>query len=281
MGVVGQAEGVRQGPSGEGLRGKLPAIYKEHRSKFRAVISIIAVSLLWEVVARYIVNSALILVPLTSIWSAFVKLLMTGELQKHVWVSFQEFGLGFTLAAVAGIVLGILMATSDVVRDYLDPWVSALYATPTIALAPLFILWFGIDIASKIAVIFLAAVFPILINTYAGIQATDNTLIEAARSFGASRMQIFTKILVPSALPFIIAGLRLGVGRGLVGVVVGELFGARAGLGFLITVSGQVFDTAGLFVGVLFLAIAGVIAVEGLKRVEHHMAPWRHFGYKV
>src|SRR6185503_6057769 len=153
---------------------------------------------------------------------------------------------GFAVAAVFGISLGIAIASSDAVRDFVDPWVSAVYATPTVALAPMFIFIFGIDAPSKMAVVFLLAVFPIVINTATGIRSTDQIYIEAARSFSASRAQIFAKVLIPSALPFIVAGLRLGIGRGLVGVVVGELFGARAGLGFLILTSSQTFDTAGL-----------------------------------
>jgi NitT/TauT family transport system permease protein len=178
---------------------------------------------------------------------------------------------------MVGIPLGILTATNDALRDYLDPWMNGLYATPTVALAPLFIMWFGIDIWSKVAVVFLSAVFPILINTYTGIQATDLHLIEAARSFNASRLQMFTKVLIPSAIPFIIAGMRLGVGRGIVGVVVGEIFAARAGLGFLISTSGQVFDTAGLFVGVVVLAVTGILSMELLKMLERRVAPWREF----
>src|SRR5215204_1707552 len=144
-----------------------------------------------------------------------------------------------------------------------------------IALGPLFILWLGIGVASKIAIVFLTAVFPILINTVAGLTNTDRTLIEVARSLGASGQQIYTKVRLPASLPFIIAGLRLSVARALVGVVVAELFGARAGLGFLILNAAQAFDTAGLFVGVIVLAVAGVISVELLKWIEAWLAPWR------
>jgi NitT/TauT family transport system permease protein len=161
------------------------------------------------------------------------------------------------------------------VRGLVDPWVSMLYATPIIALGPLFILWLGIGAASKIAIVFLTAVFPILINTVSGLTNTDRNLIEVARSFGAGARQIYIKVRMPAALPFIIAGLRLSVARALVGVVVAELFGARAGLGFLILNSAQAFDTAGLFVGVIILAIAGVVAVELLKWLESALAPWR------
>ena len=150
-----------------------------------------------------------------------------------------------------------------------------LYATPIIALSPLFILWLGIGVASKIAIVFLTAVFPILINTIAGLTATDRTLVEVARSFGASKAQIYLKIRIPAATPFILAGLRLSVARGLVGVVVAELSGARAGLGFLILTSAQNFDTAALFLGVIIFAIAGVASVGLLNWLEQSLASYR------
>jgi NitT/TauT family transport system permease protein len=233
------------------------------------------VVVLWEVAARTVVANPLFFAPLSAVASRSVELWRARELQLHIWTSTQEFLLGFVLASAMGIVCGVLMASSDTLRDFFDPWVSMLYSTPIIALGPLFILWFGIGIASKIAVIFLVVVFPVLINTFAGLTTTDLNLVEAARSFGASTTQIFTKVRFPAALPFIVTGLRLGVARGLVGVVVAELFGAKAGLGFLILISAQTFDTAGLFVGVIILAFSGVVAVELLKWIERRLAPWR------
>lgn len=253
--------------------------YRDNPATVRAVLSFVVVGVVWEIAGRS-GRWPLIMTPLTEIWASFTKLLSTGELQRHINISLSEFIWGFLLAAVVGITLGVLIATNDLVRDFVDPWISALYATPTIALAPVFILIFGIDIPSKIAVVFLLAVFPIVINTTTGIRTTDQVYIDAARSFCASRGQIFAKVLVPSALPFIIAGLRLGVGRGLVGVVVGELFGARGGLGFLILTSSQLFDTAGLWVGVFVLAGTGIISVVLLQKLERRMAPWRQFEFK-
>ncbi|MCC7105367.1 MAG: ABC transporter permease [Chloroflexi bacterium] len=256
----------------------LTRFYRDHISAIRAAISFLVVGIVWEITARQ--GNSLVIAPLSEIWASFVKLLLTGQLWRHFLASFQAFVWGFTLASIAGIVVGIAIATSEAVRDFVDPWISALYATPTIALAPLFILIFGIDIPSKVAVVFLLVLFPVIINTATGIRTTEKVFIEAAHSFGATRMQIFTKVLIPSSLPFIVAGLRLGIGRGLVGVVVGELFGARAGLGFLILISSQVFDTASLFVGVFILAGLGILSVVVLQKVERRMAPWREFELK-
>lgn len=268
MNPVAQSGG--QDPGGRGRKSALgvpPGVMRWSASLFIAAA-------LWEVIARGIDNT-LFLAPLTAVVVRGLDLWGSGELQTHIWVSFIEFAGGFALSAIVGILFGVVMAASISVRGLCDPWVSMFYATPIIALGPLFILWLGIGVASKIAIVFLTAVFPILINTVAGLTTTDRNLLDVARSFGATGAQIYRKVRLPAALPFIIAGLRLGVARALVGVVVAELFGARAGLGFLILSAAQSFDTAGLFVGVLILAVAGVVSVEALKWLETRLAPWR------
>lgn len=252
------------------------SFYQRNLSRIRAIESIVAVFVLWELVGQYLITNRLFFVPFSAVLDSFARLWARGELQVHIMTSLTEFVLGFLIASVAGILLGLGMAVSRRVRDYMDPWVSLLYSTPILALAPLFILWFKLGIESKVAVIFLVVLFPVLLNTYTGILGTERHLIEAARSFGARPVQIFVHVMVPSALPVIVTGLRLGLARGLVGVVVAELFGARAGLGYLILVSAQTFDTAALFVGVVVLAAAGVLGVELLKAAERRMAPWRH-----
>jgi NitT/TauT family transport system permease protein len=253
--------------------------YLAHASTARGLLSLLIVALLWEAAGRS-GRWPLILAPLSDILSKFVQLAASGELQRHVLVSLNEFVIGFAVAALFGVGLGIAIATSDAVRDLVDPWVSAVYATPTVALAPMFIFIFGIDAPSKMAVVFLLAVFPIVINTATGIRSTEQIYIDAARSFSANRQQIFTKVLIPSALPFIVAGLRLGIGRGLVGVVVGEFIGARAGLGYMIFRSSQGFEIDAMWVGVFLLAGTGVLSVILLQKVERRLAPWRRFELK-
>jgi NitT/TauT family transport system permease protein len=203
---------------------------------------------------------------------------MKGELQRAMIVSFEEFAIGFAIAIVAGIVVGLFTASFESVKLILTPWISGFYASPIIALAPLLILWFGVGIWSKIAVVVSLVIFPMIINTEAGILHTDTALIEAARSFGATRLQIFTKVALPNAAPYILAGLRLGVGRGLIGVVVGELAGARAGLGFLINNASQVFNMPQLFAGVIVLAVAGIAMTAFFQRLERILVPWRSQG---
>jgi NitT/TauT family transport system permease protein len=240
--------------------------------------SFVAGAILWEAVARLLVRNALFFPPLTDVFSAGFNLAVNGSLASDTWISLREFLGGFGLAVAVGIGLGVLLAASNRLRMFVDPWISMLYATPTIALGPLFILTFGIGLVSKIAIIFLMAVFPMIINTVSGLTTTDETLIEVTRSFGATPTQVYTKVRLPAALPYIIAGLRLGVARALVGVVVAELFGARGGLGFLVLTSAQSFDSASLFAAVLVLAVAGVVSVESLKWLEVRLAPWRFRG---
>jgi ABC-type nitrate/sulfonate/bicarbonate transport system permease component len=240
-----------------------------------SVSSIVGGFVLWQLVAQYIIHDKLFLVTPTEILTRSQQLLATGELQKHTWTSTLEFLIGFGLAVVVGITFGLLIGTSKVLRAVWVPWISAMNSTPTVALAPLLILWFKLGIESKVVVVFLVSVFSVLVNTQAGIESADEGLVETARAFGAKRLQIFTKVLLPSAVPFIVAGLRLGVGRGLVGVVVAELFGATSGLGYMINVASQVFDMAGLFAAVVILAAAGVISTELIRVVERRIAPWR------
>src|SRR5574341_705373 len=181
----------------------LAGFYRQNLALCRGAASMLVGFLLWELVARYVIKSTLIIVPPSHVVGAFEELLAKGELQTHVYVSGFEFIVGFALAAVVGIALGIAIGVSDAVRDFLDPWLSALYATPVVAFAPLFVVWMGIGPSSKVAVAFLLAVLPIIINTSAGIRTTEQNLVDVARSFSATRRQVFLKILIPYALPFI------------------------------------------------------------------------------
>ncbi len=244
-------------------------------SRRRAFLSVVVGLVLWEVVGRYIVTNPILFSPLSKVLEVGWKLAVTGELARHFGVSALEFALGFLLSAVVGIAVGFLMATSRRMQDILDPWVSFFYSSPLVALMPFFLLIFGVGLASKVAIVFVIAVFPILLNAFVGIRSADPHLLEVAKAFNCSRQQVFVKILLPAALPYVIVGLRLGIGRALTGVVVGELFASRAGVGYLIAAAGQSFDTATVFLGVLIFSIMGVILMEALKWLENSLAPWR------
>ncbi|HLH96692.1 MAG TPA: ABC transporter permease [Xanthobacteraceae bacterium] len=241
----------------------------------RPLTTLVVVLGAWEILARTVLTNRLFFAPPSEVALAAMRLWESGELQRHIWVSFSELVYGVMIAIIIGTVIGIVVGISQRVRDYTQIYITALYATPLVAVTPLLILWLGIGIASKVAVVFLTAVFPILINTVSGVRATEALLIEVAQSFCASRRQIIAKVMLPSALPFILTGIRLGIGRGIVGVVVGELFGSQAGLGFLIYTSGQTFDVPSLFVGIVTLAVAGVGLTFAAELVERHALRWR------
>ena len=249
--------------------------YRRYRARIRGTLTFLWLILFWEVAARYGVRDERILAPFSKVLTALVNLFVTGEVWKHLWVSGYEFTVGFLLASLVGVTVGFLMGTVKVVRDYLDPWISGLYSAPLVALAPFFIMFFGVGIASKAALVFSVAVFPVIVNTFTGVHSVDPGMIDVARSFHASRLQILFKVLVPFSLSYIVTGLRLAVGRGLTGVVVGEFFFANAGLGFLVALAGQTFNTPLLFAGILVFAVAGVALIGGLKRLEKRLAPWR------
>lgn len=250
-------------------------------SRRTTLLSVIGGLLLWELVGRFVVTNPILFAPLSKVLLVGWSLLLDGELEHHLAVSLAEFFLGFVLASVVGIALGLLMATNRRIQDIMDPWISFFYSSPLVALMPFFILIFGVGMGSKIAIVFTIAIFPILLNAFVGIRAVDSHLIEVAAAFNCTRRQTFSKILIPGALPFIIVGLRLGVGRALTGVVVGELFASRAGLGFLIVTAGQSFDTATVFLGVLMFSIIGLVLMESLKYVERRLAPWRAVSQEV
>jgi NitT/TauT family transport system permease protein len=230
--------------------------------------------LLWEFVSRVLVANPLFLAAPSQIMAAIYNLSLTGEMERHIAISAAEFALGYVIASVIGIAIGFGMASSVRFKQAMQPWISGLYATPTIALAPLFILWLGIGIWSKVLVVIFLVLFPVTINTEAGLRTTSERLTEMLRSFGASPRQIFFKVSLPSALPFILAGLKLGIGRGLIGVVVAELFGSRAGLGRLISQAADAFNMPELFAGVVVLAVAGISMTAGFTWLEKRLVPW-------
>src|SRR5947208_7464320 len=209
------------------------------------------------------------------IWNAAVQLFSSGEIFNDLYISGTELFWGYFLSAAVAIPFGIMIGWYKRASYIFDPFVNAMNATPRVALLPLVIIWLGIGIPSKVGIIFLGAVFPMLINTRDGVKTTPVHLLTAARSFGASEWLVFKTVVLPSIVPFIFTGLRLGLGRVIVGVMVGELYAATAGIGFMITVAGATFQTDKVFVGVLVFALTGMIGTELLTRVEKRFDKWR------
>lgn len=182
---------------------------------------------------------------------------------------------GFALSLVIGIALGVAIGMSKVLEAVVDPFINLLYAMPRIALAPLFVVWFGIGLESKIAVIFLSAVFPIILNTAAGMRSGDGDLVNMARSFGAGRVYVVSKVILPASVPSIVAGVRLAIGNALIGMVVGELIASTHGVGYLIEEAGNNFQTDLLFVGIFTIAIAALILMGTVRMIERKLDKWR------
>lgn len=238
--------------------------------------SILAGLILWHVLATTVVNDTTLLVsPVVVVTTAYQMLFVTGELYPHLFASSWIFFCGFTLAIAVGVPLGFVMALNPMVRDYVNPWMATLYTTPRIAFAPVLLLWFGIGAGSKISIVFLGCIFPILINSYYGMRVVNPEYVELARSFRLGRWALFFKILLPASVPFVLAGIRLAIGRGLTGVAIAEWFGATEGLGYLIFFAGQTLNIPILFVGVTVFAALGITAFEIVRRIELYATPWR------
>jgi len=240
--------------------------------------SIIAGLVAWELIGRFILTDRILFAPFSQVMVVLWELTASGEIWAHLAASATEFFLGFALASGVGIGMGVLMGRFAIVRDYADPWVSILYSSPLVALMPFYLLLFGVGLVSKVAIVFTVSIFPILLNTYVGVTSTDRHHLDVARAFCCGSWHTFVKVEIPSALPFIITGLRLGLGRGLTGVVVGEMFSARAGLGYLIASAGQSFDAAKVLAGVLLFTIAGYGMMNFLSWLGRRLAPWRAEG---
>lgn len=201
--------------------------------------------------------------------------LVTPEFWMHARISLLQFGLGFLLAILFSIPLGILLGTSRLARQLLDPPLMALYIAPNIVLLPIIIVWLGIGVASKVAIVFLGAIFPIIVNTMAGMREADWQLIRLCRSFGGNRFDVFRRVLLPSSLPAILLGIRLAVGRAVLGVVVAELYASQAGVGYQITTYGQSMRVDYLLVYVLAVSVFGYSLTQLIRRIEDRFQNWR------
>jgi ABC-type nitrate/sulfonate/bicarbonate transport system permease component len=250
--------------------------YLNQEKKILGTISVVLFLTTWELIGNtlQLINPMFMSAP-SLVLKAGIQLFASGEIWNDLYVSGIEFFWGYFLSVVFAIPFGIAIGWYKKMAYTCDPFINAMNATPRVALLPLVIIWLGIGIMSKIGIIFLGAVFPLLINTRDGVKTTPANLLTAARSFGASEWQIFKSVVLPSTVPFILTGLRLAVGRALIGVMVGELYAATAGIGFMITVAGATFQTDKVFVGVLVFAITGMIMTDIIDRYEHRFDKWR------
>jgi NitT/TauT family transport system permease protein len=247
---------------------------ERHASRGIQVAAHLAILSGWELLSRFVVPPQF-LPPPSAIAQAFVETTLSGELPRQLWQTASVLLTGFGLAIVSGMAIGIAMGMFPLLRRILDPYVNAFYAMPTVALVPLVIVWLGLGFQAKVFLTWLVAIFPVIINTQAGVTNVSPAFIETARAFGCNRWQIFRRVTLHAATPFFVSGIRLGLGRALVGVVVAEMFTALAGLGYMIVLYGNTFRTAELFVPVVVLAVLSIAITGLIQRVERRIAPWR------
>ncbi len=237
------------------------------------LVSIVVVVGAWEVFGRQI-NPLFMSYP-TAIAKAAVGLIGSGELLTALTSSLRTLLLGFVTASILGVILGLLIGRYRLVDAATDWLVNALYATPLVAVIPLVTLWFGLGDAAKLFIVTILAVFPVLINTAAGVRNVPSALIDVGAAFAANERQIFIKIILPASLPYMMTGLRLGIGRAIIGMVVAEFFTAITGLGALIVKYGNAYDTASMFVPILLLMLLGVGLTSLVRKAEAMIAPWK------
>ena len=237
--------------------------------------SILLFVLVWEYVGTSGLINPLFVSSPSAIAQSAVEWVKDGTLWNDLYVSGTEFAIGFALAIVIGIPFGILLGWYRIFNYIFEPFVFALNSTPRVALVPLLIIWFGIGIWSKVAIVFLGAFFPLVLNAYSAVRTMDDQLLRAARSFGANDWQVFRTITLPSSVPFVLAGLRVGLGHALVGIVIGELVAATAGIGYEMAIAGATFQTARLFVGILMITSAGVLLTWAIGYIERRFDAWR------
>jgi ABC-type nitrate/sulfonate/bicarbonate transport system permease component len=254
-------------------RRRLPAWFSEQR--LIGVGAVVVALVVWEIVAFLRLKPKLILPGPFDVVDSFKSVFSTGAVWVDLGVSAHELLTGLALAVLIGLPLGMLIGWYKRIAWALNPFINFLYATPRIALTPLLIIWLGIGSSSKIAIVFLMAVFPALINTAQGVQSLEQGAVRVARCFGASDLQLFRTVALPGTVPFIASGMRLAVGQALIGVFVAELSGAQHGVGLMMSTAGQQFQTSKVFAGLFIFAATGVLLTSLLRRVENHFAAWR------
>jgi NitT/TauT family transport system permease protein len=247
--------------------------HREHR--VLRVLSLVALLVVWEIVARLGWVPVLFLPSPLGVMAEGWDMVTTGELFVHLAASLERLVLGFVVGGGLGVIVGAAVGFFSIAQAVGEPLIAATFPIPKIALLPLLILWLGIGEPSKVAVIALGVFFPMAINTYTGVRQADPLLVRAAVSFGARRWSVIRKVILPSALPMIFAGLRLGAGTALLLLVAAEMIAVESGIGFLVLHAGNIMATTKLMVGIVVLSLLGVLSHWGLNRLERLAIPWR------
>jgi len=236
------------------------------------LVSVAVFLVLWEIAGRGI-DPVLFTTP-GAVAVAAVEMIRSGELWTYLYPSLVVLLYGFTLAVVFGIGIGLLLARYWVLDVALSVYITFLYSIPSVALVPLIVLWAGYEQTAKVIILFLFAFFPMVINTYQGVKAVDPKLIEVGRAFRCNEAQLWANIVIPASLPFIVTGLRLALGRGLIGMVLADLYTALSGIGYLIARTAATYQVNRMFVPIVTLGLLGVTLTALLRLIEKQVAPW-------
>lgn len=237
------------------------------------ILSLITVGLAWELAGR--AGKANLLPPLSKVMSAWIELLSSGQLFQALGVSLQALTIGFLLSVLFGIPLGLLMGRYRRLESFLDIYMTALLAVPMISFIPFLVIAFGLGLHSRVWIVFLFAFVIIAINTTAGVRNVDANLTEMARSFGAREGEVFVKVILPAALPMIMAGIRLGMGRAVLGMVTSEMILAVVGFGAMLMTFGASFNTPALFATLLTIVLLAVALLAFVQYLDRRFSPWR------
>jgi NitT/TauT family transport system permease protein len=289
MSTIGEGNGLTSGETGDSARFQdtewtAGEAWQRYGSWVVTVLNLTIFFCIWELFARSGAINPLFLPSASSMFAALWEGLTTtappgaaisGSIRDHLFYSLTNLGIGLFLACLIGIPAGLLMGGNKYIERILSPYVWALASLPRIALVPLFILFLGFTEKMQITIIVLSAVFPIIINAWAGVKTTEKSLLAAAKVFGASRRELYAKVVLPYTLPFIIAGIQQGIGRGLVGVVIAEIFGGSHGLGYLINRSADTFNSALMYAVLFVLVVVSLSLIQATRWLEAYVAPWR------
>ena len=246
-----------------------------HRKVLLGCLAVAVFFAAWQAVFLLVPFNPLFISKPNLIAESLVDLLVSGDLLRDLAISAVPFVYGFSAAVVVGVVMGIVMGWRTRVGYALDPLMTMFYASPLVALAPLVIVFFGVGVTGKAIIIFLLSVFPFIFNSQAGVRAVDPLFINVVRSLGGSERDLYLKVIVPSVLPYIVAGARIAVGRGLIGILVGEFFAASEGIGYAIARFGDLFALDKMFACILSIMVIAVAMTEGIRWAERAAFPWR------
>ncbi len=254
-----------------------PAVPLVERAR-KPLLGLLAVALFfagWQAVFLVAPFNPLFISKPDLIGEALLDMMASGDLWRDLAISAVPFVYGFVAAVAVGVPLGVVMGWRVRVGYALDPLMTVFYASPLVALAPLVIVFFGVGVSGKAILIFLLAVFPFIFNTCAGVRTVDRLLINVVRSLGGTEKDLYLKVILPSILPFIVAGARIAVGRALIGVLVGEFFAASEGIGYAIARFGDLFALDRMFACIFIIMVIAVVLTEGIRWAERAAFPWR------